>query len=60
MKLMQSISIARHYIYQYFLSKATSSTTKRNSSKGRHSMAEYILNDVSAAALHSPDNLLGS
>ena len=59
MKLIQSISRARHYIYQHFLSKATSSTTKHNRSKGRRSMAEYILNDASAATLHSPDNLLG-
>lgn len=56
---MQSISRARRYIYQHVLSKANSSTTKHSSSKGRHSMAEYILNDVPAATLHSPDSLLG-
>lgn len=59
MKLMQRISRALHYIYQHFISKATSSTIKHSSSKGRRSMAEYILNDVSAATLHSPDSILG-
>jgi len=39
--------------------KATSSATKHSSSKGAHSMAEYLLNYESAAMLHSPENLLG-
>lgn len=59
MKLNQNISTAKHNIYQHFPLKATSITKKHSSSKGRHSMAECILNDVSAASLHSPDNLLG-
>lgn len=59
MKFLQGISRARQSIHQHFLSNTTSSTMKNSSSNDRCSIAEYILNDVSATTIHSPDNLLG-